>query len=418
MNNTILKLENVSKQYQLGTFGTKTIGGDVHRWWSTKILGREDPFLKIGQLNDRTSSEKAEFVWALKNINLEVKRGEVLGIVGKNGAGKSTLLKLLSRITAPTTGTIKSAGRMASLLEVGTGFHPELTGLENIFLNGTILGMTKAEIKCKLDEIIDFSGCALYIDTPVKRYSSGMKVRLGFAVAAFLDPEILVVDEVLAVGDAEFQSKAIGKMQDVSSNEGRTVLFVSHNLEAVQSLCSRAILLENGEIILTDTVDSVIQKYLKVNFSDLSTFKEWEFGLGPGDYRANLKYIGIDNPTDLIEGADVKIKIGIISQIVDQSLDFTYRICGEKGEVLIEDSIVMCDRSELSKKQYDLRITLTKFSAAAGRYSIDCWLGLGNVELLGKRESSILTFMIFPNPNLNRMNQIGILAPFRQFEIL
>ncbi len=257
----ILKVENLSKQYQLGTFGTKTIGGDVHRWWTTKVLGKEDPFLKVGEINDRTSKEKSKFVWALKDINFEVKRGEVLGIIGKNGAGKSTLLKLLSRVTSPTMGTIKSAGRMASLLEVGTGFHPELTGLENIYLNGAILGMTKAEIKWKLDEIIDFSGCALYIDTPVKRYSSGMKVRLGFAVAAFLDPEILVVDEVLAVGDAEFQKKAIGKMQDVSRQEGKTVLFVSHNMGAVKNLCKTGLVMNNGGILYHGDVDSAIVEY-------------------------------------------------------------------------------------------------------------------------------------------------------------
>lgn len=261
MGEVILKIENVSKRYQLGTFGTRTIGGDVHRWWTTKVLGKEDPFLQVGSINDRTSKEKADFVWALKDINFEVKRGEVLGIIGKNGAGKSTLLKLLSRVTTPTTGSIKSMGRMASLLEVGTGFHPELTGLENIYLNGAILGMTKAEIRQKLDEIIDFSGCALYIDTPVKRYSSGMKVRLGFAVAAFLDPEILVVDEVLAVGDAEFQKKAIGKMKDVSVGEGRTVLFVSHNLNSVSQLCNSGLVLVNGETAFYGNVNDSIKFY-------------------------------------------------------------------------------------------------------------------------------------------------------------
>jgi lipopolysaccharide transport system ATP-binding protein len=263
MSDVILKVENVSKLYRLGTVGTGTFGGDVQRFWKTKILGQEDPFLKVGQINDRTSKEKAEFVWALQDINFELKRGEVLGIIGKNGAGKSTLLKLLSRITSPTTGSIKSAGRMASLLEVGTGFHPELTGRENIFLNGAILGMTKKEIKSKFDEIVDFSGCELYIDTPTKRYSSGMTVRLGFAVAAFLDPEILVVDEVLAVGDAEFQKKAIGKMQDVSRGEGKTVLFVSHNLNSVSRLCKSGLLMENGRIkFMSDNVDKVITEYL------------------------------------------------------------------------------------------------------------------------------------------------------------
>jgi lipopolysaccharide transport system ATP-binding protein len=265
MSDVILKVENVSKLYRLGTVGTGTFGGDVQRFWKTKILGQEDPFLKIGQTNDRTSKEKAQFVWALQNINFEVKRGEVLGIIGKNGAGKSTLLKLLSRITSPTTGTIKSAGRMASLLEVGTGFHPELTGRENIFLNGAILGMTKKEIQSKFDEIVDFSGCELYIDTPTKRYSSGMTVRLGFAVAAFLDPEILVVDEVLAVGDAEFQKKAIGKMKEVSSGGGRTVLFVSHNMNSIRQLCTKGLLMRNGTASSVEQIDTVIEEYLNEN---------------------------------------------------------------------------------------------------------------------------------------------------------
>ncbi len=237
-DNVILKVENVSKQYRLGTIGTGTISHDLNRLFA-RIRGKEDPYLKIGETNDRAKKGKTEYVWALKEITFEVKRGEVLGIIGKNGAGKSTLLKILSKVTGPTTGSIKSKGRIASLLEVGTGFHPEMTGKENIFLNGAILGMTKKEIELKLDEIVDFSGCERYIDTPVKRYSSGMKVRLAFAVAAFLEPDILVVDEVLAVGDAEFQKKAIGKMQDISNTDGRTVLFVSHNMAAVQSLCTR-----------------------------------------------------------------------------------------------------------------------------------------------------------------------------------
>ena len=211
----ILKAENISKQYRLGQVGTGTLSHDFNRWWH-QVRGKENPYLKIGDTNDRSTKGSSDYVWALQDINFEVKRGEVLGIIGKNGAGKSTLLKILSKVTAPTTGSIKSRGRIASLLEVGTGFNGEMTGRENIFLNGAILGMTKKEITAKLEEIIDFSGCERYIDTPVKRYSSGMTVRLAFAVAAFLEPEILVIDEVLAVGDAEFQKKAIGKMQDIS----------------------------------------------------------------------------------------------------------------------------------------------------------------------------------------------------------
>ena len=242
-----LKIENLDKVYRLGEIGTGTISHDLNRWWA-KIRGKEDPYSKIGASNDRTvAAKKGEYVKVLNNINFEVKKGEVLGIIGKNGAGKSTLLKVISQITSPSSGSIKAKGRIASLLEVGTGMHPEMTGKENVYLNGTILGMTKKEIDEKFDEIMDFAGCAKYANTPVKRYSSGMKVRLGFAVAAFLEPEILIVDEVLAVGDAEFQKKAIGKMKDVSSISGRTVLFVSHNMTAVESLCHNVIILDYNE---------------------------------------------------------------------------------------------------------------------------------------------------------------------------
>jgi len=261
MPNTILKASNISKQYRLGLVGTGTLSHDLNRWWH-RVRGKEDPYLKVGAVNDRSQSAKENYVWALKDINFDVKQGEVLGIIGKNGAGKSTLLKLLSRVTLPTTGKIKTKGRIASLLEVGTGFHPELTGRENIFLNGAILGMTKTEIKSKEQEIIDFSGCEMYIDTPVKRYSSGMRVRLAFAVAAHLEPDILVIDEVLAVGDAEFQKKALGKMKDISGTGGRTVLFVSHNMAAVKSLCTRAMVLENGKVVYSDSARKSVDYYL------------------------------------------------------------------------------------------------------------------------------------------------------------
>ncbi|WP_340066114.1 ABC transporter ATP-binding protein [Ascidiimonas aurantiaca] len=262
MSEVILRSENISKQYRLGVIGTGTLSHDLNRWWH-RLRGKQDPYLQVGELNNQTQLGKNEYVWALKNISFEVEKGEVLGIIGKNGAGKSTLLKILSKVTSPTTGIIRSRGRIASLLEVGTGFHPELTGRENIYLNGAILGMTKLEISSKLEEIIEFSGCQRYIDTPVKRYSSGMKVRLAFAVAAHLEPDILVVDEVLAVGDAEFQKKAIGKMQDISQGNGRTVLFVSHNMAAVQSLCNRCILLKQGAIVANGETQDIISMYLK-----------------------------------------------------------------------------------------------------------------------------------------------------------
>ena len=262
MSTVILKLENISKQYRLGQIGTGTITHDLNRWWA-KIRGKEDPFLKIGESNDRSTKGNSDYVWALQDINFEVNRGEVLGIIGKNGAGKSTLLKILSRVTSPTTGSIKTKGRIASLLEVGTGFHPEMTGRENIYLNGAILGMTKKEIKSKINEIIDFSGCERYIDTPVKRYSSGMYVRLAFAVAAHLESDILIVDEVLSVGDAEFQKKCMGKMKDISKGEGRTVIFVSHNMSAIQNLCSKAILLKDGKFLTIGKTSDVVNKYLE-----------------------------------------------------------------------------------------------------------------------------------------------------------
>ena len=262
---TAIEFNNISKLYRLGLVSSGTLSSDLQRWWQMNILGKEDPFLKVGSVNDRSKAADSDYVWALKDIDFKVEQGDVVGIIGKNGAGKSTLLKLLSKVTAPTTGTIKAKGRIASLLEVGTGFHSELTGRENIYMNGAILGMTKKEIDRKIDEIVDFSGCERYIDTPVKRYSSGMMVRLGFAVAAHLEPEILVVDEVLAVGDAEFQKKAIGKMQDVSQGEGRTVLFVSHNMASLKALCRRGVMLENGSVCYDGLMGDAIALYLRDN---------------------------------------------------------------------------------------------------------------------------------------------------------
>ncbi|MFC1812458.1 ABC transporter ATP-binding protein [Thermodesulfobacteriota bacterium] len=298
MSDVVIKVENLSKRYRLGLIGGKTLREDVQRWWA-KLRGQPDPLLKVDQLEKlqastslsapgsslhaqnsklqaqnseptppgsslpAPSSSQSDAIWALKDINFEVKRGEILGIIGKNGAGKSTLLKIISKITAPTTGEIKIKGRVGSLLEVGTGFHPELTGRENTYLNGAILGMRKSEVDRKFDEIVDFSEIEKFIDTPVKRYSSGMYVRLAFAVAAHLDPEILVVDEVLAVGDVTFQKKCLGKMDKVAK-EGRTVLFVSHNMSAVQRLCSTCIWLHDGQIRLKDLVEDVVTEYLNL----------------------------------------------------------------------------------------------------------------------------------------------------------
>jgi lipopolysaccharide transport system ATP-binding protein len=317
MSDIAIKVENLSKAYQLGQIGTGTVSNDIHRWWSTKIRGKEDPFLKIGETNDRSVKGESNVVWSLKDINFEINQGDAVGIIGKNGAGKSTLLKLLSRVTAPTTGNIKAKGRIASLLEVGTGFHPELTGRENIYLNGAILGMRKKEIARKFDEIVDFSGVERYIDTPVKRYSSGMYVRLAFAVAAHLESEILIVDEVLAVGDVEFQKKCLGKMGEISKGEGRTVLFVSHNLGAVQSLCSRSIMLENGQVKFDDATKFVIDKYL--NLGKRINYKSDKIGI-------IIKHVSISNNGTFQYQEQINISISVLNNIKLPGLFLSLRV--------------------------------------------------------------------------------------------
>lgn len=257
-----IQVKGLSKQYRLGQIGTGSLTHDVNRWWHT-VRGKEDPYLKIGEANDRSQKGSSDYVWSLRDINFDIEQGDSVGIIGRNGAGKSTLLKILSRVTAPTTGNLKVKGRIASLLEVGTGFHPDLSGRDNIYLNGAILGMRKEEIKKHFDAIVDFAGVERYIDTPVKRYSSGMYVRLAFAVAAHLESEILIVDEVLAVGDAEFQKKCLGKMSDISKGEGRTILFVSHNMSSITQLCNKGILLKNGEVGFSGTTKDAIHLYNK-----------------------------------------------------------------------------------------------------------------------------------------------------------
>jgi lipopolysaccharide transport system ATP-binding protein len=336
MNQTILKVENLSKQYRLGKIGTGTLSHDLNRWWHS-IRGKEDPYLKIGEANDRSNKATSDYVWALQDINFEVQKGDVLGIIGKNGAGKSTLLKILSRVTSPSTGSVKTRGRIASLLEVGTGFHPEMTGRENIFLNGAILGMTKREIAAKIDEIIAFSGCERYIDTPVKRYSSGMTVRLAFAVAAHLEPEILVIDEVLAVGDAEFQKKAIGKMQDISKGEGRTVLFVSHNMAAVKSLCKTGIVLENGRLTFQGTSEECVGYYLNDSGTHTSNFKKYDESYAKELFTLNS--IGVKNVTKsfddtLVENLGIELIISIDFKMIPDNYHITYHLYNELGEAL------------------------------------------------------------------------------------
>lgn len=371
MSKTVIKIENLSKIYRLGEVGTGTISHDLNRWLA-KMRGKEDPFAKIGQVNDRTKKAASDYVYALKDINLEVKQGEILGIIGKNGAGKSTLLKLLSRITKPSTGQIKVKGRIASLLEVGTGMNPEMTGRENVYLNGTIMGMTRAEIKRKFDEIVDFAGCEMYIDTPVKRYSSGMRVRLGFAVAAFLEPEILVVDEVLAVGDAEFQKKAIGKMKDVSKNEGRTVLFVSHNMSAVRSLCNKGIVLKNGNISFVGNAEESVSYYLKDGTNSTSNKKIFKDVFLENVFKLNE--INIKNESSgfddaVLEGIDIILETDLTIYETPERYHLTYHLVDEFGEGVFSFSH-MNSNLLLSKGENKLKVIFPAEFLQSGNYSL------------------------------------------------
>ncbi|MFD1163091.1 ABC transporter ATP-binding protein [Hwangdonia seohaensis] len=370
-NDIILVAKNISKQYRLGLVGTGTISHDLNRWWS-RIRGKEDPYLKVGDVNDRSTKGNSEYVWALQDINFEVQRGEVLGIIGKNGAGKSTLLKILSKVTGPTTGEIKTKGRIASLLEVGTGFHPEMTGRENIYLNGAILGMTKAEIKSKIEDIIDFSGCQRYIDTPVKRYSSGMTVRLAFAVAAFLEPEILVIDEVLAVGDAEFQKKAIGKMRDISKGEGRTVLFVSHNMAAVKRLCTRGVLLENGKIAYTGKINDVIDAYLSSSNKNFCNYLRSSNKSG-----TYIKSVSVKTSTKgrLHEfNKDLKIEIELHCNATIKEPAVSYQILNNENVPIIHELILRNDIAFCNKKgKFILTSTIEKIKLYQGRYRLNVY---------------------------------------------
>jgi lipopolysaccharide transport system ATP-binding protein len=330
-----IKVEGVSKLYRLGRVGTGSLKHDINRAWH-RLRGKDDPFLQVGRINDRTKSGDSDYVWALQDINFEVKQGEVLGIIGRNGAGKSTLLKILSKITSPTKGTIHLNGKIASLLEVGTGFHPEMTGRENIFMNGAILGMRKNEIKKKFDEIVDFAGVSAYVDTPVKRYSSGMLVRLGFAVAAHLEPDILVIDEVLAVGDAEFQKKCLGRMKDISVNSGRTVLFVSHNMAAVKSLCHRGLLLENGQTKYLGDVQQAVADYL---LHGTYSMMQRNFGQEYHYSDFHLLSIGVNasghNHQKVIDENDA-IEFNTLIEITkeDHDLHLTFMLNNEYGEPL------------------------------------------------------------------------------------
>ena len=361
MSNTAIKVENLSKVYRLGEIGTGTISRDMERWFKTRILKQEDPFLKIGETNDRANKGASDIVYSLQDINFEINQGDAVGIIGRNGAGKSTLLKILSRVTTPTTGKINIKGRVASLLEVGTGFHPELTGRENIYLNGAILGMRKREIDRKLDEIIDFSGVERYIDTPVKRYSSGMYVRLAFAVAAHLESEILIVDEVLAVGDAEFQKKCLGKMGEVSKGEGRTVLFVSHNMAAVQSLCGKGILMNNGLIESSGLVDTVLGDYYQSSQKIISKGATFSNVMNENNSFMLLSAKLTNEKNEIANSFEINESI-----IIQLEIQCNENIPGIYGYVNINDSqenlLIECDTKELLENVFDgLELGLNKF---------------------------------------------------------
>lgn len=366
----VIKVENLYKQYRLGEVGTGSMKDDIKRW-RYKIMGREDPFLTIGEENDRTVKANSKYVWALKDINFEVQQGEILGIIGKNGAGKSTLLKILSRTTGPTKGSLKMKGRVASLLEVGTGFHGELSGRENIYLNGTIMGMRRDEIKRKLDEIIDFAGVEKYIDTPVKRYSSGMYVRLAFGVAAHLEPDIMIIDEVLAVGDAEFQKKALGKMKDVSSKAGRTVLFVSHNMEAIIKLTKRSLLLNNGKIILNDKSLDAVRKYFDVNKQSNIVYQNLTGSDNPYVSKVELK-TSLPNNIHL-NGDKMQVDIEIKTQKAINGACFSFQMVDSKERnfthLWIFDSDLPFCRSEGT---YKLSCTIPSLKLYMGVYYINC----------------------------------------------
>jgi len=402
---TAIEFNNISKLYRLGLVSSGTLSHDLQRWWQMNILGKEDPFLKVGSVNDRSKAADSEYVWALKDIDFKVEQGDVVGIIGKNGAGKSTLLKLLSKVTAPTTGSIKACGRIASLLEVGTGFHGELTGRENIYMNGAILGMTKAEITRKLDEIVDFSGCERYIDTPVKRYSSGMMVRLGFAVAAHLDPEILVVDEVLAVGDAEFQKKAIGKMQDVSQEEGRTVLFVSHNMASIKQLCQSGVLLDKGQVVYRGSAADTVGEYLRASDVDaqggvvmrihaLSRSIRIDEVLVNGAKNLMLRFVGNEKKTVSfsIKGTllvDMNISVEVFMYDRNDTLIAGYSPTDWDGSTHKRSA----GKFEI-QESFDLPETLT-----SGEYSISVLLSQKNIEHLVRIEHLVnITVEEFASP--------------------
>lgn len=403
--NIAIEFQGVGKQYRLGRVGTGTLQHDLNRFWQTKIMGREDPYLKIGEVNDRSQKAHSDYVWALKDISFKVEQGDVVGIIGKNGAGKSTLLKLLSHITAPTVGDIYYRGRIASLLEVGTGFHGELTGKENIYMNGAVLGMTKHEIRRKLDDIIEFAGVEKYIDTPVKRYSSGMTVRLGFAVAAFLEPEILVVDEVLTVGDAEFQERAIGKMDDVAKNGGRTVLFVSHNMASIRALCKNGILLENGGIKYQGSANDVVDIYLHDNQIHIGDVIEADSFLRPikttGDFEIlHLKRCSpyyLDGKQPIIYQVKIKNKSFHKKFHVTTLIDDTYD--SERAGLVTSKEITWSQ----GKDSMTIQIKIDSHHLSKGKYTLDVWVHTGDVHSMLSFHDAVYRTLTFEIGTINNI---------------
>ena len=365
MSKVAVEIDNLSKLYRLGEISTGSLAHDVNRWWH-RLCGNEDPYRRVGETNDRTVTGTSEYVWALRHIGLTVQQGEVVGIIGRNGAGKSTLLKILSRVTAPTEGTIRVRGRIASLLEVGTGFNPELTGLENIYLNGAILGMRRQEIKRKLDEIVDFSGCERYIETPVKRYSSGMYVRLAFAVAAYLEPEILIVDEVLAVGDGDFQKKCLGKLKSMHG-QGRTVIVVSHQMSMITGLCDRGIVIKNGIVDFDGTAsDAVLHYQPSEGQAKQAMFDASLLGKRIGDERAQLHRAWTEN-----EAGEIQRTFDLGSPVI---VKMEYSITQEENRVRFPNFHLFDERGEYVLVTPANGTVLQENSTSTGRFVAQCTL--------------------------------------------
>jgi lipopolysaccharide transport system ATP-binding protein len=395
MSRSVISVQNVSKQYRLGTIGTGTFSHDLNRLWH-RMRGKDDPYQIIGEENDRTKKGSSKYVWALKDVSFDLKQGEVLGVIGRNGAGKSTLLKILSRTTLPTEGEIKIKGRIASLLEVGTGFHPELTGKENIFLNGAILGMTKAEIRQRFDEIVDFAGVERYIDTPVKRYSSGMYVRLAFAVAAHLDPEILIVDEVLAVGDSEFQQKCLGKMQDVSKNHGRTVLFVSHNMTAVSSLCNVGLVMSNGTLAYQGTANEAIDFYTS-NIIKNQYKQRWLAEERPGDSVVKMNAVSLVNKNHLATNSfdlDEPIGVNIDFEVLSEELRLypNVHIFTRKNDYLFFSALGKNAPVVQKKGRYNTTVWIPEHFLNEGGFKVSIAITSLNPTRLHCHEQEVLSF--------------------------